>query len=175
LPANRLGHADITIQGWQQHEGVWVLLELAANTRVFRMNVACVRHEAGRQRANSRADLSAEQRAIRLDVLSRVCVISVPADVLADIPDPAGKVPIEVDEGDFETLRQKSTDRALAGSTGADQSNLLGARHVTRMIFRPRSRHGTRYKRQHDWKLDDVRRCVSQSRRLVIAPTSVVV
>ena len=60
-----------------------------------------------------------------------------PADVLADISDPAGKVPIEVDEGDFETLRQKSTDRALAGSTRADQSNLLGVAHVTRMIFPP--------------------------------------
>jgi hypothetical protein len=35
------------------------------------MNVACVRHEAGRQRDNSSADLSVEQRAIRLDVLSR--------------------------------------------------------------------------------------------------------
>jgi hypothetical protein len=118
LPANRLGHADITIKGWQQHERVWVLLELAANAQVFRMNVACVCHEAGRQRDNSTAKLSAEQRAIRLYVLSRVCVISVPANVLADISDPAGKVPIQVDQGDFETLRQKSTDRALAGSPG---------------------------------------------------------
>jgi hypothetical protein len=44
----------------------------------------------------------------------------VPADVLADISDPASKVPIEVDEGDFETLRQENTDRALAGSARAD-------------------------------------------------------
>src|SRR6266571_8046118 len=95
------------------------------------MNVGCVHHETGRQRDNSRADLSAEQRAIRLDVLSSVGVVSVPADVLADIADPASKVPIEVDEGDFETRRQKRTDRALAGSTGADQSNLLGDAHVT--------------------------------------------
>ena len=84
-----------------------------------------------------RPHLSAEERAIRLYVLSRVCVISVPANVLADISDPAGKVPIEVDEGDFETLRQKSTDRALAGSTRSDQSNLLGVTDVTRMIFPP--------------------------------------
>ena len=137
MPANRLGHADITIKGWQQHERVWVLLELAANARVFRMNVACVCHEAGRQRDNSTAKLFAEERAIRLYVLSRVCVISVPANVLADISDPAGKVPIQVDQGDFETLRQKSTDRALAGSTRSDQSNLLGVTHVTRMIFPP--------------------------------------
>src|ERR1700730_15406841 len=106
-------------------------LELAANTRVLRMNGARVRHEAGGQRDNSRADLSAQQRTIRLDVLSRVYVVSVPADVFADISDPASEVPIEVDEGDFETLRQKSTDRALAGSTGADQSNVLEAAHVT--------------------------------------------
>jgi hypothetical protein len=44
----------------------------------------------------------------------------VPADVLANIADPAGKVPIEVDEGEFETLCQKSPDGALAGSTGTD-------------------------------------------------------
>ena len=46
-------------------------------------------------------------------------------------------MPIQVDQGDFETLRQKSTDRALAGSTRSDQSNLLGVTHVTRMIFPP--------------------------------------
>jgi len=34
-------------------------------------------------------------------------------DELADVSDPTSKLPIEVDEGDFETLRQKSTDRAL--------------------------------------------------------------
>ena len=45
-----------------------------------------------------------------------------PANVLADISDPASKVPIQIDEGDFETLCQKSTDRALAGSARADQS-----------------------------------------------------
>jgi hypothetical protein len=44
----------------------------------------------------------------------------VPADVLADISDPASQVPVEVDEGDFEARRQKRTDRALAGSTGAE-------------------------------------------------------
>jgi hypothetical protein len=76
-------------------------------------------------------DLSSAQRAIRLDVLSRVYVVSVPADVLADISDPASKVLIEVDEGNFETLCQTSTDRALAGSARADQSNLIGAAHVT--------------------------------------------
>jgi len=54
----------------------------------------------------------------------------VPADVFADISDSASKVLIEVDEGDFETLCQKSTDRALAGSARADQSNLVGAAHV---------------------------------------------
>jgi hypothetical protein len=47
----------------------------------------------------------------------------VPAHVLADISNPASKVPIEIKEGDIETVRQKSTDRALAGSAWADQSN----------------------------------------------------
>ena len=126
LSANRLGHTGIKIQRWQEHECVWVSFELAANTRVFGMNIGCVRHEAGRQRDNSGTDLFAEQRTIRLDVRSCVCVVSVPVHVLADISDPASKVPIEVHEGDFEMRRQKRTDRALAGSTGADQPNLLG-------------------------------------------------
>ena len=120
MPANRLGHTDLTITGWQQHECVWVLFELAANTRVFRVNVGCVRHEAGRQRDNSGTSLFVDQRAIRLDVLARVCAVSVPADVLADISDSVSKVSIEVDEGDFEVCRQKRTDRALAGSAGAE-------------------------------------------------------
>ena len=82
----------------------------------------------------SRTDVFAEQRAVRLNILSRVCVVSVPADVLADISDPASKVPIEIDEGHVEALRQKSTDRALAGSAGADQSNhriAIGSRSET--------------------------------------------
>jgi hypothetical protein len=58
-------------------------------------------------------------------------VIAVPANVAADISKPPRKVPIEVDESDFEALRQKSTDRALAGSTTADKSNLLWTVHVT--------------------------------------------
>jgi hypothetical protein len=88
-------------------------------------------HEPRRQRDNSRTDLSAEERAVRLNVLSRVSVVSVPADVLADISDPASKVLIEVEKSNLETLRQKSTDRALAGATRADELNLLRAAHVT--------------------------------------------
>jgi hypothetical protein len=106
-------------------------LEIPANTRVFRMNIESVRHEAGRQRDDFRVDRSARQRAIRLDVVSRVYVIAVPANVMADISKPARKVPIEVDESDFEALRQESTDRALAGSTRADKSNLVWAVHET--------------------------------------------
>jgi len=45
----------------------------------------------------------------------------VPADVLADVSDAADKVPIEIEEGDVETLPQQRTDRALAGSAGPDQ------------------------------------------------------
>ena len=120
MPANRLGHADITITGWQQHECLWVLLELAANTRVFRMDVGYVCHEAGRQRDNARTNRYVDEQAIRLDVLSRVCVVSVPADVLADVSDSASKVSVEVDDGDLEARRQKRTDRALAGSAGAE-------------------------------------------------------
>jgi hypothetical protein len=84
------------------------------------MNIECVRHEAGRQRDDFRADRSTRQRAIRLDVFSGVYVIAVPANVLADISKPVRKVPIKVDESDFEALRQESTDRALAGSTRAN-------------------------------------------------------
>ncbi len=40
-------------------------------------------------------------------------------------------MPIEIEEGDFETLGKKSTDRALAGSARADQSNRLGAAQMT--------------------------------------------
>jgi hypothetical protein len=38
----------------------------------------------------------------------------VAVDVIADISNPASRVPIEVEEGDFEALGQESTDRALA-------------------------------------------------------------
>ena len=41
----------------------------------------------------------------------------------ADISDPASKVPIEIEEGYVETLCEKSTDCALAGSAWADQPN----------------------------------------------------
>ena len=58
-------------------------------------------------------------------------VVSVAADVLADISDPAREGPIEVEKPDLETLRQKIADRALAGSTRADQSNRHGCAHVT--------------------------------------------
>ena len=108
----------------------WVLLELAANTRVVGMNVAWVRHKARRQRDNSTAAFSADQRAIRLDVFSRVSMVSVAVNVFADVSDPVSKVPIEIEEGDFETLRETSTDRAFASSTWANQSDLRRAAHV---------------------------------------------
>jgi hypothetical protein len=53
----------------------------------------------------------------------------VAVDVLADIPNPPREVPIQVDKGDFETLRQKSTDRALACSTRGNQANLIESAH----------------------------------------------
>ena len=55
--------------------------------------------------------------------LSRVCVVSVPPDVLIDISEPAGKEPIEVEERYAEAPGQKGADRALAGSAGTDQAN----------------------------------------------------
>ena len=58
-----------------------------------------------------------------------------PIYVLADVSDAACEAPIEVDESDLETLREKSADRALAGSAGANQSNLLGTAHVTRTTY----------------------------------------
>ena len=76
------------------------------------------------QRDNSATARSAEHRAIRLNVLSGVYVIPVAADVLADVSDPISESPIEVDESDFETLGEKSADRALASTTGADEANL---------------------------------------------------
>jgi uncharacterized protein YndB with AHSA1/START domain len=54
----------------------------------------------------------------------------VPADVLANVSDPADNVPIEIEEGDVGTLRQQSTDRALAGAAGPDQFNY-------RIVIRP--------------------------------------
>jgi len=47
----------------------------------------------------------------------------VPADVLADVSDPADEMPIEIDEGHVETLCEKSTDCAFARSAWADQAN----------------------------------------------------
>src|SRR4030095_5014721 len=105
-----------------------------------RMNVACVRHETRRQSDNSRTAFSAEHRAIRLDILSGVHVVSVAADGLADISSPAFEVPIEVEETDFETLREKSADRALASSARPDQPNFPGCAHVTSKDILLRSR-----------------------------------
>ena len=65
----------------------------------------------------------AAHRAVRLDILSRVRIVSVPADVLADVSDPASKVPIEIDEDDVQALRQQSPDRALASAAWTDQLN----------------------------------------------------
>src|SRR5262245_41255314 len=87
------------------------------------MSVARVCHEARRQCNDAIPFSFAGQRTVRLNILSRVCVVAVPIDVLADVPDPASKVPIEVEEGYVEALRQKSTDRALAGSAGTNQPN----------------------------------------------------
>jgi hypothetical protein len=47
----------------------------------------------------------------------------VPTNVIADVSDPASEMPIEVEEGYVEAVRQKSTERALAGSAGTDQPN----------------------------------------------------
>jgi hypothetical protein len=124
LPANGLGDTGIAVEGWQEDEGIGVLLDLAAEALVFGMNVSRVRHEAGGQCGNSRAGLGGDQQAICLNVLSSVCVVSVPVDVLADVSEPPNEASIEVDEGDFEMRRQNGADRALTGATGTDQSNI---------------------------------------------------
>jgi hypothetical protein len=50
------------------------------------------------------------------NLLSRVGVVSMPADVLADIADPASNVLIEIEEGDVETLsRGRSVDSLFRG------------------------------------------------------------
>ena len=98
------------------------------------MKVRCVGHEAGRQGYNSRTNVFAHQRAVRLDVVSRVRVVSVLSDVRANIANPASKVPIEVDKRDFKMRRENGADSALAGSTGAEQSNLLETGHVLQII-----------------------------------------
>jgi hypothetical protein len=51
----------------------------------------------------------------------------VAVNVLAYVSNSISEVPIEIDEGDFETLGQKSPDRALAGSARTDQSNRVAA------------------------------------------------
>ena len=98
------------------------------------MKVRCVGHEAGRQGYNSRTNVFAHQRAVRLDVVSRVRVVSVLSDVRANIANPASKVPIEVDKRDFKMRRENGADSALAGSTGAEQLNLLETGHVLQII-----------------------------------------
>ena len=42
---------------------------------------------------------------------------------LADVSDPASKVPIGIDEDNVQALRQHSPDRALASAAGTDQLN----------------------------------------------------
>ena len=104
-------------------------LDLAADCRIVGVNVARVRHEARRQGVNATATCFDEQRAVSLYVCSRVRVVSIRVDVIADITDPNFKAPIEVDERKAETSCYESADRALAGSARADQSDLLAA-HV---------------------------------------------
>ena len=123
LAGGRFQPHTIRDRAREEHERVGARLDLAANTPIFWMSVACVRHEARRQRNNITPDLSAAQRTVRLDILSRVCVVPVAPDVIADVSKPPGNVPVEVDEGYVEPLCQKSADRALAGSAGTDQSN----------------------------------------------------
>jgi hypothetical protein len=52
-------------------------------------------------------------------------------DVLADVSGGAREHAIEIEEGDVETLGEKSADRTLARSAGANQSNLHGSAHVS--------------------------------------------
>lgn len=56
----------------------------------------------------------------RLDVRSRIRSVSVRVDVVPDVADPVSKMPIQVNESEFEALRQKRTDRALSRPAGAD-------------------------------------------------------
>jgi hypothetical protein len=123
LAANGLGNADIAIERGEEHERAGVVFELAAHPRVFRMNVACVRHEAGRQRYNSMRTLFAAHRAIRLDILPGIHRVAVAADVLADVSDAGVEVSIEVEERELKTRGEKSADGALARSARADESN----------------------------------------------------
>jgi len=67
--------------------------------------------------------VSTARRAIRLDIPSSVRVVSIPADVLADISDAPLNGSIEVEESEPKTLGEKRAGSALARSARADESN----------------------------------------------------
>ena len=61
LPADGLSHTQFAVKRGQEDERLGAFLDFAANAPVFWVSVACVRHEARRQRNNVRADPFAEQ------------------------------------------------------------------------------------------------------------------
>src|SRR4029450_11401307 len=99
--------------------------------RIPRMNIGRVRHEAGGQCDNARACFAMKRREIGLDVLPRICVVTMPADGHGDIADAGSEASAQAPESESETLRQKSTDRALAGAAGTNQLDLPYAAHLT--------------------------------------------
>jgi len=123
LSANSLGYANLAINRWQKYKRSGRLLDLVDNDSIRQMNVVCVRHKTRGQCDDPMLVRLAEQGAISLDILTRVGLVTQLTNVLADVPEPTRKVLIEVAEHDSKAIGQKCTDRALACSTRAYQSN----------------------------------------------------
>jgi hypothetical protein len=97
------------------------------------MEVPGVVHEARGQRDDTRRPAFSFQRAIRVDVLSGIHVVSVSIDELPDIGDSVGQVLVDIEEGQSETVRHKTADRAFAGSAGAAIAEFERARLAERV------------------------------------------
>src|SRR5262252_912829 len=123
LPPDRLADTHIPIDRWQEYERSRAPLNLTTQPLIFGMNIRRIRHEARRQGDDVGWLLGLHQPPVYLDVLSGICAVAVLADVIADVTGPTGKMPVQIEEHEVESLHQTRTNCALASPTGADESN----------------------------------------------------
>lgn len=130
LTANRLAHAHLDVEGWNKNERGRVSGETSAQLLLRGMNVTGVRHEPQRQREDGATTWCDARIQVGAHVLHSVSLVPVCSQIRRDVACAEPELIVEFEERESRSLRERTTDRRLAGAGGTNQVNRATHGHV---------------------------------------------
>ena len=134
LATNSLSNTRLDIEDREKYERQRVRCDPFAQAGIARVHVESVRHEAGRQRDDSKLFGDARQSGIEPHILRGVDIVPVGIEISGLVAEDGCELCIQIDKWDVESIRQRRPRRCLP----ADHSSSVPSmrRHVRRRSTR---------------------------------------